>query len=322
MEQNYKLSLNVNNLNNEAIENLSSLILDSENFYTNQIAEIAKFITRKESNIKIILLAGPSAAGKTTTSSLLRLHLGMLGKRVVVISLDDFFLSRKLTPRLPDGSYDFENINSINLPKLNKFLDEIIETGKSHAPKYNFITGEPDPVEEEILIDSNTILIFEGLHALNPKLIKHNQDKACRIYIALSSNYVNEDETILSAKDVRLIRRITRDYYTRGFSPLETIELWDNVLAGEEVNIKPFKKYADFIINSTHNYEPLLYANYTKKLLEEDIKNPSSKLDKQKFENVIKKANKLIHALKAFEPIDKSLMPSTSLLWEFINAAD
>ena len=241
---------------------------------------------------------------------------------VVIVSLDDFFYPREQSPRLADGSYDFESIRAINLNKLNKFLDTLIKTGVSYKPKFNFITGMAEPIEEEIRIDDNTIIIFEGLHALNPSLITHNADKAAKIFINLNLDYVINGKTILSAQDVRLIRRITRDYYNRNFNPLETIHLWRHVIEGEEKYIKPYKHLADFVIDSSHIYEPLLYATYSKKLISNAIKNPVNKMNKNIIAELLEKATELNDSLNQFEPLSKSLMPSTSLLWEFIGAAE
>ena len=203
--------VDVETLNLDAIEDLPSLILDSEQEYTKQVAEIAKVICNN-ANLKIILLAGPSASGKTTTSNILKLNLEMLGKKVVTVSLDNFFLPRDKTPKLPDGSYDFESIDALNLPRLNQFVDELIENGVSRMPKFNFLTGNPDDNAIEITADSNTIIIFEGLHALNPEIIKHNKDKVFKIYINLYTNYIYNNELCLKYDDIRFLRRLTRDF--------------------------------------------------------------------------------------------------------------
>lgn len=308
-------NIDIEQLNLTAIDNLSDLILESENFFNNQIAQICKQVCLND-EIKIILLAGPSASGKTTTSNLLALHFGMLGKRVVTISLDNFFVSRDNTPKLADGSYDFECLEALDLKLLNEFINDLLTKKYAHMPIFNFLTGERDEISEEIVVDDDTIIIFEGLHALNPKLI--NSDKNfLKLFIEPNSDFTINDEIKLSALNVRLLRRITRDYYTRNNSVLETMKMWDNVLAGERKYIKPFKQNADFIINSLHQYEPLLYANYSKKIIVKELNN-----NIEKSEDEIKKLQDLIKALNLFEPIDKNLVPSTSLLWEFLNATE
>lgn len=311
-----KNKIDIEKLNFDAIENLPNLILKGENYFNNQIAEICKKVCQNES-IKIILLAGPSAAGKTTTSNLLALHFGMLSKRVVTVSLDNFFVDRDNTPRLADGSYDFECLNALDLKCLNEFIDDLLIRKVAHMPIYNFRTGMREKKKEKIVVDENTIIIFEGLHALNPKLITNGDYNFLKLYIALNSDFVLNDEVKLSARNVRLLRRITRDYYTRGYDVLNTIRMWDNVLDGENKYIKPFKQNADFIINSLHCYEPLLYANYSKKVIQQALNNSQEKTNEE-----IKLLKSLLDTLSLFEPIDKKLVPSTSLLWEFLNAAE
>ncbi|MBO4412979.1 MAG: nucleoside kinase [Clostridia bacterium] len=298
--------IDIEKLNLNAINNLPDLILEDENSFSNQIANISKEIC-KNPNIKIILLAGPSASGKTTSSSLLSLNLKMLGKKVLSISLDNFFLAREKTPKLPDGSLDFECLQALDLPYLKKFINDLLTKNSAKMPIYNFLKGKPEEEKEDIVVDNNTIIIFEGLHALNPAIIENNKS-VLKLYISLNSDYVLDGKVVLSAQDVRLMRRITRDHYTRGYNPEETLNLWKNVIAGEKIYVLPFKHLADYTINSSHPYEPLLYANYTKKILKEHCKNN-------------KKLQELIQALETFEPIDKTLLPSTSLLWEFVNSA-
>ena len=307
--------INIEKLNLDAIENLPNLILESENFFNNQIATICKEAV-KNKGLKIILLAGPSAAGKTTTSSLLSLNFKLLGKRVVIISLDNFFLARAKTPKLPDGSYDFENISALNLKYLNKFVKNLLNKKRALMPIYNFKTGKPERHKEEIIVDNNTIIIFEGLHALNPNLIKQNENEFLKLYIMPNSQFESDGEVILNSESIRMLRRITRDHYSRGHSPFATIKMWNNVLDGEKLYINPYIQEANYKINSIHDYEPLLYVNYTKKLLiNEKNQLPENEVE---IKNIIEN---LIDALNHFEPIDKKLVPSNSLLWEFINTA-
>lgn len=307
-------NVDIEKLNFEAINNLSSLILENERQYTLQVAGIAKQIANNN-KIKVVLIAGPSASGKTTSSNILKLNLEMLGKKVVTISLDDFFLPRDKTPRLADGSFDFENVKSLDLAKLNNFIDELLSNGTSKMPKFNFLDGKPEEHEMEISIDEKTILIFEGLHALNPEVVKHNPENIFKIYINLTNDYSLEGKTILSFKEVRLLRRITRDYYSRGHSIEATLKQWKHVIEGEKLYIDPYKDNANIKINSSHIYEVLLYANYTKKILKKEL----PLLNNEQF---LKKAKELISILNNFEPIDSSEIPTTSLLWEFVSCAE
>lgn len=308
--------INIEKLNLNAIENLPDLILESENFFNSQIATICKEAV-KNTQLKFVMLAGPSAAGKTTTSSLLSLNFKLLGKRVVIISLDNFFLPRLKTPKLPDGSFDFESVKALDLKYLNKFVKDLLTKKMAFMPIYNFKTGKPEKNMEKIVVDDNTIIIFEGLHALNPDLIKQNSNEFLKLYIMPNSEFENDGEIVLNSESIRMLRRITRDHYSRGHSPAATIKMWNNVLRGEKLYINPYIALADYKINSIHDYEPLLYVNYTKKLLI----NEKNQLQENEAEikNVIES---LIDALNHFEPIDKSLVPTNSLLWEFINTAE
>ena len=313
---NTKKIINVNELNLNAKENLPKLVLDSENFFNKQIATICKDATLNK-NLKIVLLAGPSAAGKTTTSNLLKLNFEKFGKRVVIISLDNFFLARAETPKLPDGSYDFESINALDLKCLNNFVKDLLQKQKALIPIYNFKTGKREKVLEEIAVDGNTIIIFEGLHALNPNLIEQNESEFLKLYIMPNSEFEIDGKVILNSESIRMLRRITRDHYARGHSPYATIKMWRNVVNGEKLYIDPYVPNAKYKINSIHDYEPLLYVNYTKKLL---IEQKNQLLNEEvEIKNTIEN---LINALNCFEPIDKNIVPTNSLLWEFINTIE
>jgi uridine kinase len=322
--------LDIDLINKKSKANLSSLILKSEKYYSDQIKEIVEEITRPKSKIKILLIAGPSSAGKTTTSNLIRLELSMKNISSIVISLDDFYIDRINTPKLPDGSYDFENINTIDLKYLNNFVDKLLKTHKAKMPKFNFLNGKREEDFSDVVIDDHTIIMFEGLHALNPNLINGHKHELYKIYLSLNANYVKDDKLLVTAKEVRLIRRITRDFYTRGYSALETITSWPNVCAGEDKWVKPFKTTADYIIDSVHPYEILLYSKYTKPILKKLILNKNVKTllkdvkDLDKKEALLSKlqiAKNLYNKLSLVQPITKENIPSTSLLWEFVGSA-
>lgn len=324
-----KTNLDLGMINLYAMNDLSSLILESEKFYLDQIKEIIEDITASNSTIKLLLISGPSSAGKTTTSSILRLELLMKQIPSLVISLDNFYIDRKITPKFPDGSYDFENIKTLDLKFLNKFITKLLKTHRAKMPIFNFMTGCREKTLTDVVIDKKTILIIEGLHALNPELIKNHESEIYKIYLDLNSNF-SQNGNILPSTDVRLIRRITRDFYTRGYNVLETMNMWTNVCDGEDKWVKPFNETAHYVINTVHKYEPLLYAKYTKPILKEFIldKNVEALLenenDNDKKALLLEKVNKakqLYSALKHAEPISKDLIPSTSLLWEFVGSA-
>ena len=297
MKNSFDLSL----INKEAKDNLSELIDTSEYLYKSQVRHIVKEIV--ELNTRIVLLAGPSSAGKTTTSHLIRESLKTQGIDSFVVSLDDFFKNREDTPRLPDGSYDFESINAIDLVYLNKFVDDLLEKREAKMPIFDFLTGKRKPDLVDVKLSEHTVVIFEGIHALNPTLIQNHESDIYKIYICVNSNFFIGKQIIIPAKRLRQMRRLIRDHYFRGHSPSRTFELWANVVRGEDTYIKPFKTTANYILDSTHMYEPLLYANYLAPLLK-DMEEEEAK----ELYSMLKKCGKL----------KKDVIPKDSLLNEFI----
>ncbi|MEG1499483.1 MAG: hypothetical protein RR400_00205 [Clostridia bacterium] len=300
-----KVTANLNSINELSKSNLMELVLRSEKNFTTQIKNMLKVFLNKGKNYKVILLSGPSSSGKTTSSKLITTGLQNEGINSLVISLDDFFVDRTKTPRLPDGAYDYESIYALDLEYFNEFLDDLLTKHSAKMPIFDFLTGARKKDLINVEIDEHTVIIFEGIHALNPILIdnKHSSE-IFRTYICLNTNFEYDDQQFIPAKDLRLMRRCLRDFFTRGHSVSATLSMWKNVLDGEEKYIKPFKDTANFVIDSTHLYEPLLYATYLMPLLEQTENN--------------KKADSLLRMLSKCNKLEKNCIPSMSLLWEFI----
>lgn len=294
----------VDEINNLAKNDKNLLISMSEEMYHDQIEDLVNQIIARK-NIKILLIAGPSSSGKTTTSKLVMKTLKQHKIKSVCVSLDDFFLDREKTPLLPNGNYDYENVTAIDLDCFNNFIDDLFKNNCAHMPHYNFLTGKREQKLSEIKIDNKTIVIVEGLHALNPTIIKNDsyKDRLFKLYLCALSNFNYNDSQLIDNKQLRLMRRLIRDYYTRGRTIEETIVGWQEVLDGEEKYIDPYKDEADFFIDSTHIYEPLLYANYLLPLL----KNTNLSLAKS-LEEKLEKCDKL----------NKNIIPKNSLIKEFI----
>lgn len=297
MKNSFDLSL----INKEAKDNLTELIETSEYLYRSQVRHIVKELV--EYKTRIVLLAGPSSAGKTTTSHLIRESLKAQGIDSFVVSLDDFFKNREDTPRLPDGKYDFESINAIDLEYLNKFVDDLLDKREAKMPVFDFLTGRRKPELIDVKLNDHTLVIFEGIHALNPTLIQNHDEDIYKIYICINSNFFIGKQIIIPAKRLRQMRRLIRDYYHRGHSLSKTFELWGNVVRGEDMFIKPFKTTANYILDSTHMYEPLIYASYLAPLLK----------DMQEEE-----AKELCLMLEKCGKLKKDVIPKDSLLNEFI----
>ena len=295
-----KSTVDINLINMQSIYSPEQLIQSSIAGYFNQIDDLVNDILNAP-KIKIILLAGPSSAGKTTTANLIKEALLQKNIPAGVISMDDFFIDRDKTPKLPDGSYDYENVTTLDLDCFKTFINEIITKRKALMPKFNFITGKRDGYEE-LTVSKNGILIIEGIHALNPIVINNHEDELYRVYVCLNTNFCVDNKVVLEAKKLRRIRRAIRDFYTRGMTIEQTIKIWNNVCDGEEKFIKPFKNNANFLIDSTHNFEPLIYKKYLPSLLD------GSKISNE-FEN----------DLKSFCQLDISYIPDKCLLWEFVS---
>ncbi len=292
----------VEQLNEMAKKDSPLLVLLSKQNYENQIEELAnKF--QQENNKQIILIAGPSSSGKTTTCNLISQKLRENGKNVLEISLDDFFINRDKTPLLPDGNYDYENITAIDLEYLNIFINDLQTTQKGFMPRYNFKTGKREAVLEETIIDENTILVIEGLHAINPNLLKNQSKNVFRVYISVNSCFKNNDEMFFTHTQTRLMRRMIRDIYGRAKSIEDTLSHWNNVLDGERMFIDPYKADVDFVVDSTHMSEIFFQAKYLLPLI---LNN--------------KKTAELAQKLSILQPINKDLLTEDSLLNEFFNS--
>lgn len=297
-----KENFDLNEINKLSTTDTESLILNAEESYHKQIDEIAKNIA-SNGKIKVILLAGPSSSGKTTSSNLLREELAEYGYDSIVISTDDFFLNREDTPRLPNNDYDFENVTALDLPYLNKFIDDLFDKGEAMMPVYNFVTGAREEEYKKVVLKENTLIIIEGIHALNPIVFRKHNDAMYKIYICVNSNFCIDNKIVIPAQKCRLMRRLIRDSRTRGMSLDETFKTWQNVLNGEDLFIKPFKNTADYLINSTHAYEVLMYAHALLPRLKDETDEMSKTLA-----SMLEKCNHL----------NPDLLPENSLLHEFL----
>lgn len=290
-------------INELSVENPTKLIEDGEELYHKQINDIVNDIVAN-GKYKVILLAGPSSSGKTTTSNLICKELAEHNYESLVVSLDDFYLDLETRPKLPNGDYDLENVTALDLDYINKFVDDMFEKGEALMPEYNFKTGKREEEYKPIKLNENTIVIMEGIHALNPIMFKKHNEAMYRIYICVNTNFEVDNKMIMPAQKVRLMRRLIRDLTNRGSSLEKTFGMWKNVLAGEDIYIKPYKNTADYLINSTHAYEPLMYAYKLLPLL----KNEDNE-----------QAKPLVEMLEMCEKLSPELLPKNSLLHEFLD---
>lgn len=300
---------NVSSLNNKVTKgNVDDIVLLSENIQNNSLFKIAETIYNNK-KLKLILLAGPSSSGKTTTSKKLELFLKGFGLNPIAISIDNYFVDRDKTPRLPDGSYDFESLNSINVELFNKNLKDLLDGKEVTLPVYNFITGKSELSDESIKLGEKEILIVEGLHALNEELT-YSIDKKnkYKIYLCPLTVLSLDNHNRIRTTDNRLLRRIVRDNRTRGYSASDTLSTWGKVREGEEKYVFPFQDEADVIFNTSLIYELGVLKTYAEPLL----------YSVEESDPMYKEAVRLLNLLKNILPISNDYIPVDSIVREFI----
>ena len=300
---------NVSSLNNKVTKgNVDDIVLLSENIQNNSLFKISETIYNNK-KLKLILLAGPSSSGKTTTSKKLELFLKGFGLNPIAISIDNYFLDRDKTPILPDGSYDFESLNSINVELFNRNLKDLLDGKEVTLPVYNFITGKSELSDESIKLGEKEILIVEGLHALNEELTYSiDRKNKYKIYLCPLTVLSLDNHNRIRTTDNRLLRRIVRDNRTRGYSASDTLSTWSKVREGEEKYVFPFQDEADVIFNTSLIYELGVLKTYAEPLLYSVEEN----------DPMYKEAVRLLNLLKNILPISNDYIPVDSIVREFI----
>lgn len=304
---------NINNnleyINEHALKNPADFVLKCEQRYNNIIEDIAKRIV-EETGREIVMLAGPSSAGKTTTARKLCENLNKKGVKTYVLSLDDFYLNREDIPYLPDGTQDYETVYALDLQLFTECVNKLLMGETVKNPVFDFTTGKRSDKEfNEITLGKEDVVIIEGLHALNPVITEKIEGKLLKIYINVSSRiYDNKGNIILNKRNMRFVRRMVRDYKFRDSTVDNTYKLWRNVTAGEDKYLFPFRDNADIKVNTIHLYESCVLKSQALPLLYESEISDEYKDD----------AKKLCKALEKFEDINISSVPEDSLLREFL----
>lgn len=258
----------------------------------------------------MILLTGPSASGKTTSAQKIAQELRARGNKVGSISLDNFYMESHKLPKWQDGYQNYESVEGLDLDYFDECISTLLKTGRAQLPIFDFSISSRAVQTIEMTYDEHTYLIFEGIHALNPAIADVVKDYPnFRIYISAHSEFAGKDgEVLLSARDLRLIRRILRDFTYRNTTAEETLRMWDYVLMGEDLYIRPFRENADMHIDSTHAYEPFLYNADILLALSKTV--PDSP-----YQATIQR---LRAAAEHFFPLDAALVPADSLIQEFL----
>ncbi len=289
----------------------NSLINIFEALQEKKIARIADEIAARK-GIKVVLIAGPSSSGKTTSCKRLSVQLFTNGIRPVGISMDDYFVDRDKTPKDEKGEYDFESLYAVNLPLFNQQINDLIAGKEVELPRYNFITGKSEWSGKHMQLKDNEVLVIEGIHALNPELTAHiPKEQVFRVYASALTTITLDDHNYFKTTDNRLLRRIIRDYKYRAMSAQDTIARWSSVRAGEDKWIFPFQENADAMLNTAMLFELAVIKTQAEPLLEQVPENAREHAE----------AHRLLQLLRYIKPISDQQIPPASLLREFLGGS-
>jgi len=308
MNMNSVGEFNVACRNNQAF----NLIKVSEALHEKKVAKIADMISQRNEKVRFVLVSGPSSSGKTTFSKRLAIQLNVNGLKPVVLSLDNYFVSREETPLDENGEWDFEHINALDLPLFNQHLKQLLNGEEIEIPSFNFEDGKRYLRGEKLQLTDDSVFIMEGIHALNPDLIKDIPlATTFKIYVSALTTISIDNHNWIPTADTRLLRRIIRDYRFRSYSARQTIARWPSVRRGEEKWIFPYQENADVMFNSALLFELAVLKKHAEPILAEV----------PKFCDEYTETHRLIKFLNYFVPIQDREIPPTSLLREFVGGS-
>ena len=289
---------------------INELIRVDETLQSNKLLEIAKKISANR-QIKIVLMAGPSSSGKTTSSLKLSMYLRSFGKKIRTLSMDDYFLDLEETPLGSDGKPDFECLEAVDLKLFDEQIAKLLNKEEVTLPTYNFLIGKKE-FKDRVKLEDNEILVIEGIHALDTNILTNiNRDNKYKIYLSPLAEINMDNHNRVSTSDNRLLRRIVRDNRTRGYDVGKTLESWHKVREGEEKYIFPYQDDCDIIFNTALTYEIGVLKTYVEPLLY------SVEEDSEYYEE----AKRLLNFLRLFLPIPSDAIPQDSILREFIGGS-
>ena len=289
----------------------TDIINISEALQEKKIAKIAEDIANRK-GVKLVLLAGPSSSGKTTSCKRLSIQLAVNGLKPLQISLDDYFVDREKTPKDANGEYDYESIYALDLQLINDQFNALFRGEEVELPKYDFQTGKSKKSGKKLKMNDNNVLVVEGIHALNPELTAQiPNEQIFRVYASALTTILLDNHNYIPTTDNRLLRRIIRDYKYRGVSAQETIHRWPSVRAGENKWIFPFQENADAMLNTAMLYELAVIKTQVEPLLQQVPENCEEYAE----------AYRLLKFLKYFKGIPYNNLPPTSLLREFLGGS-
>ena len=299
--------LTVDYINASVKEAPEKIISESENRYKEIIDTTAAKICAKEGRT-LVMVAGPSSSGKTTTSKLLKKNIEAMGRKAKMISLDDFYRSHGAIYTFEDGTVDYETVKALDVDYIGECLHSLMTEGRCRLPRFSFKTKKREYYVETVA-EQDDIIIVEGLHALNPIITDQlENEQMVKIYVSVSTRIFDGDEVLMSKRDIRLIRRMIRDFHHRDSSPENTFYLWNGVRMGEDRYLFPFQDRADIKIDSIHPYEVCAFKDVAVKVLD--------RMDKNSV--YYPAAQTLREKISGFISIGEDSVPEDSLLNEFI----
>lgn len=289
-----------------------NLIKVTEALHEKKVAYIADMIAQLEEKVRLVLVSGPSSSGKTTFSKRLSVQLMVSKLKPVPLSLDNYFVNREDTPRDENGEWDFEHVNALDLQLFNKHMQQLLAGEEVELPFFDFTEGKRTYRGEKLKLHKDSILIIEGIHALNPLLIRDiPAESTFKIYVSALTTISIDNHNWIPTTDTRLLRRIIRDYRYRSYSAQDTISRWDSVRKGEEKWIFPYQENADVMFNSALLFELAVLKRHAEPIL----------LEVPKFCNEYTEAHRLLKFLNYFVSIPDWEIPPTSLLREFVGGS-
>ncbi|MDD6462509.1 MAG: nucleoside kinase [Clostridiaceae bacterium] len=297
----------LNNINENVESNMESFINDAESRFESSVTELADRFT---SDCDIVLLAGPSSSGKTTTAGKIAQKIKNSGRNAYTLSLDDYYRNAADIPLTEKGLKDFENVSALDIDLIHRTFSDLIEKRTAQVPEFDFVSGTRKPETRKLELKKDDLIIVEGIHALNPIITKGlDESHITKVYISVSSRVTDDSgRVVFSKRNLRLVRRMIRDYHYRNTSVEKTLSQWQEVLRGEDKYIFPFERNASFRIDSFHPYEPCLFKSEAVELLGtvgEDS-------------GVYPIASELKNSFSELDTIDMSKLPADSLLREFV----
>ncbi len=298
-------------INAAALEAPEEMIAQVEGAYREVLENIARNICQKHRKVRIVMLAGPSASGKTTTARLLKGYLEDYGVRAHTVSLDDFYRGAGLAPLLPNGKFDYEAVEALDVGRVQETLRAAAAGEPFSLPRYAFELGQSVETDTLCQVGPDELALVEGIHALNPAFTGGLPgDAVLKLYVSVKQQIKDANGEVISPMDLRLVRRIVRDIRFRKTSAEGTLSMWDEVIRGEDLYIRPYRMQADYTVNSIHIYEPCVLRTLAIPLLRQIA--PDSLY--------YRRARDLESRLMRFEPISADRVPEGSMLREFLGS--